>query len=155
MKRIESDLAAVIDLLKTNTAIVRFLADPAITAEGKARALEESLSGLVHPALLHFIIIMQAQGVLKHLAAVAGAFFARISESEQSVDGTVVVTRPISAGKLAVVEQETGALLGKKVRLRMVVDPNMLGGVLVRVGDFILDGSAERQLVDIRRSLLN
>ncbi|MFC1462177.1 ATP synthase F1 subunit delta [Verrucomicrobiota bacterium] len=154
-KRIEGELAGVVELLKTNEDVVRFISDPAVTDEGKARGLEEALSGKVHPALLHFILILHVQGALSELDAVAHVFFDRISESEQSADGTVVVARPISRKKLAVMEKETGALLGKKVRLRVTVDSNMLGGAVVRVGDFILDGSTERQLEDIRRSLLS
>lgn len=154
-KQIEKDLAGVAELLKTNEDLVRFMSDPAVTDEGKARSLEEALSGTVHPALLHFVLILHAQGVLSELDAIGKVFFDKISESEQSVDGTAVVARPISRKKLAAMERETGVLLGKKVRLRMDVDSNMLGGVVVRVGDFILDGSTERQLEDIRRSLLS
>lgn len=154
-KRIERELAGVVELLATNEDIVRFLSDPAVTTEGKARGLEEALSGTIHPALLHFVLILQKQGVLSELNAVARMFFSSTLEAEQSVDGTVVVARPISDDKLAAMEKEAGVLLGKKVRLRVTVDQNMLGGAVVRVGDFILDGSAERQLEDIRRSLLS
>jgi len=154
-KPIEEDLAGVVELLETNEDILRFMSDPAVAAEGKARALEEALTGRVHPALLHFVLILHSQGALSQLDAVAHAFFDRISESEQSVDGIVVVARPISRKKLAIMERETGALLAKKVRLRVNVDSNMLGGVVIRVGDFILDGSTERQLEDIRRHLLS
>jgi F-type H+-transporting ATPase subunit delta len=59
----------------------------------------------------------------------------------------------LPAGKVAAIEAEVDRIMNRKVHLLPRVDPGMLGGVLVRVGSFVLDGTVDSRLEKFRRSL--
>jgi F-type H+-transporting ATPase subunit delta len=152
--RVESELPWVADFLAGNEDVRRFMADPLLTLEGKRRALEDVLGPRVHPVLLYFLFILLSEGALRDLSPVVAAFFRKVSSARNRVAGEIVSSRALDGEKIATIEKETGRILGKEVQLRVRVDPSMLGGVLVRVGDFVLDATVEHQLDDIHRRLL-
>ena len=64
-----------------------------------------------------------------------------------------LVTEPDACTEKQIVERLTQAL-GREVRAHFRTDPSILGGVVVRVGDRILDGSVRRRLVALKRRML-
>ena len=152
--RVEKDLAAAMDFLERTPEVRRFLRDPRVSGEGKATALGQLLRQDLHSVVIHFLLILQEQGGLSSLPDIAEAFFQRVSVRKMKASGELVTARPLSEGQVAAIERETGRVLGKDVRLRVRVDPTLLGGLSVRVGDFVLDGTVDRQLEQFRAVLL-
>ena len=152
--RIEQELVSLLDLFETNTALRRFLADPAVKTEGKKTALHELLCERVSPVLLHFVLILQAEGVLPQIRAIGEDFFRLFTSKRRKVTGTLLSAVPVPDDKLAVIEREAGRVLGKDVHLRVRVETGIMGGMRIQVGDFILDGTVEHQFSELRRKLL-
>ena len=67
----------------------------------------------------------------------------------------VVSATPLGAGDLERVRRSLEQRTKKKVMLEAEVDPNLIGGVVARVGDLVLDGSVRTQLATLREKLLN
>ena len=65
-----------------------------------------------------------------------------------------MTARPLTPERTALIEKETGRLLGRTVSLRVRVDPKLLGGLYVRVGDFVIDGTVDTQLDALRKKPL-
>jgi F-type H+-transporting ATPase subunit delta len=153
MDSIEQELAAAVELFDDGT-LRSFAHHPRVQLQGRSRGLDELLDGKVHPVLRHFFLILLENGVLRELRDIAGACYAELAERRQRTSGELVTAAEIGAEKVAQIEEEASRILGKTVRLRVRVDPQLVGGLAVHVGDFILDGSIENQLESIRRTIL-
>jgi F0F1-type ATP synthase delta subunit len=86
--------------------------------------------------------------------AIVSSCLARIAEIKHGVMGEVISAFPIPEKTLAEIEREASAYFGKQLRLTMRLDPDVLGGVMIKAGDIVLDGTVDHRLESIRRSLL-
>jgi len=96
--------------------------------------------------------------------ALVDAFFSGIRQGRVEVlpeemeraDGPVIVTSavPLTEAEQATIRQELAARLGEGLALSFQVDPAILGGLVIRVGDRVIDGSMARQLEELRRALV-
>ena len=152
--QIEQDLVVLLDLLECDEDVRRFLADATVKKAGKEKALEKLLKGRIHYALTHFLLILLEENRLAELRPIAESFFARYSSQRQQATGTLTTAVPLSSEKVADIEQAAGRLLGKDVHLRVQVNPVILGGLRIQVGDFVVDGTVDNHLAEMRARLL-
>jgi F-type H+-transporting ATPase subunit delta len=131
------------------------MADPAVAPEGKSDAVVQLLATRVHHVLLSFLLVLVRENRWRDAPAIAGRF-ARIARGDGDgvESGEVVTAVPLDPGRVAAIEKEVGRILGRDVRLRAVVNPDVVGGVAVHAGGFAVDGTVERMLRDARQALL-
>ncbi len=151
---VEQELADAVDLFGNNSELRRFASHPQIQMQGRSRGLDELLEGKVHAVLRHFLLILLENGALRELPGIAKACHAEMAQRRQRSSGELVTATAIAPEKVALIEEETSRILGKRVHLKVRVDPQLVGGLAVHVGDFILDGSIENQLESIRGAML-
>lgn len=149
-----AELTDVLALLGREGRIDGFMADPAVAPEGKAAAVRELLGGRVHPVLLQFLLILAEQGVWRHVKDVAAAYFELTGRRAGRSAGEVTTAVPLTEGQLADLEAALAGRFGRPVRLRARVDPAVIGGVSIRVGDMILDGTVAHRLERVREALV-
>lgn len=150
----ERDGAALLDLIEGSEPLRRFLGDSLMKEEGKAQALRELLAAKVCPALMHFLLILTEERRIHLLRAILNAFFNQIATLRRQETAVVVTAAPLSPERIAAIEEQVSLVLGKDVHLRVQVEPSLLGGVKLRVGDLILDGTVDAQLDKMRDELL-
>lgn len=155
LQQIETELTGVLPLIAESARIRGFLADPTIRTEGKRKAVAEVVGDGVHPALLCFLCFLVDEHQLTRMDDIAESFFEKVSGMREEASGELVSAVPLKGEKVALIEEETGRMLGRKVSLRTRVDPGLLGGLYVRVGDFVIDGTLDRQLDTLRQTLLD
>ena len=155
LDRWDDDVPSLADVLSRNEKLRVFLADPAVSAAGRCRALEELLAGEAHPLLVRFLQILVEQHALSLWPGVVQRFLDMAAAARQLADGEIVATAPLPAAKVREIETEVSRILGRSVRLRVKLDAGILGGMLVRVGDFVIDGSLDSRLDSMRRDLAN
>jgi F-type H+-transporting ATPase subunit delta len=153
LERIEADLPAVQEFLAANLGVRSLLSDGRVLPEGRTRAIEDLLGGHVHPAVLRFLQIVVEQSRMEDWPAISAEFLRQIAELRESESGEVIAGAPLTAEQLSRIEIEIARILNRKVRLRVRVDSSMLGGVIVRVGSFVVDGSADARLEFLRKEL--
>lgn len=153
--QIEQDLGQCVDFLRQQESLRRFLADPAVRQEGKRQAVADVLRDRVHPDLQAMLLILVTHNAFLALPEVADAFYSRVSRLKQEQTGELVSAQPLAPERVAQIEEETGRILGKTVRLRTRVDAGVLGGFYLKVGDFVIDDTLERRLERFRRNLLS
>jgi len=153
-EEIERELVGLLDLLECDEEVRRFLAAPTVRETGKKKALEQLLDGRISAVLVHFLLILQAQGALRQLRPIAEAFFRHFSSRKRKITGILTSAVGISPETVREVERQAGLLLGKEVHLRLQVDSAILGGLRVQVGDFVVDGTVEHDLAEARARLL-
>ncbi len=151
---VERQFGELVEFLNQHKEIGQFAGNPTVTGEGKREALDELFAQNVHAVLTHFVLIVLANGLFFQLPAIAQAFYHAAAEKRELSTGELESARPVSEEKVALIEEEVGRILGRSVQLRPRTNPNIMGGLIVRVGDFVIDGTIDHQLDRMRRGLL-
>jgi F-type H+-transporting ATPase subunit delta len=146
-------LDALAGAVETSPEAQAVLMSPKVTKARKAELLAASLPGA--PAeLLHFLKSVVGRGRQLALAEIARQYAALVDVKHNRVRAGITLARNPDAALQAGISAVLGKALGKEVVATFTVEPEILGGTIVRVGDRVLDGSVRRKLVQLRRQLL-
>jgi F-type H+-transporting ATPase subunit delta len=77
----------------------------------------------------------------------------RLDQARGIVHAVVTTAVPLSDAESAAISDRLVAMTGKQVKINAVVDPSIIGGIVVRMGDRLIDGSARARLLELRRRL--
>ena len=144
----------VAELLRREPRVRRFLETPRIGLDAKRRAVHDAFGGRVPEYFLRFILVVlekRRQGLLPDIAA---AFHDLVDVSRNRVRAQVTLPGAPSPELEREIAARLEEKLGRTVIASYRVDPDLLGGAVIRVGDRTLDGSVRRRLGDLRRALL-
>lgn len=153
LSSVEEQLFRLRDLLKANPALLEFLKNPNIQHEGKRKALIELFQNRVHPIVLNMLLTMSDQDRGYRINAVIEEFIGLAAASRKTVTGEVVAAIALDETTLNRLSGELTRLIGKNVRLIQKLDPSILGGAVIKIGDQVIDGSLRRKLNQIQAQL--
>jgi F-type H+-transporting ATPase subunit delta len=137
----------------TDAQVMRVLADPAIAFDDRRRVTEAMLGDSVTGAPRNLVLLLVRRGRIELLPRVA-AELRRMWEQRQGIVHAVVTSAaPLSQAEGDAVRDKLAAMTGDTVELELQVDPSLLGGVLVHMGDRLIDGSVRGRLERLRARL--
>jgi F-type H+-transporting ATPase subunit delta len=142
----------VVDVLDKLPKFQAALSSPRISHEEKTAMLDRALAGKMTPLLLNFLKVVSRHSRLDCLRAVAVAARNQLNEMRGRVEVLLKTAAPISNTLREQIVQQLTKMLGKEIVLRTQLDPEMLGGLIVRVGDTVFDGSLTAKLTGIREA---
>ena len=146
---------ADLDLLSqvlSEPRLASLMGNPKVRLPDKMRLIREGLRGL-NPLALNLAYLLVAKGRLALLPDLAKEY-QRLMDAHLGIQHVQVVTAvPLEEGEKDHVTQRLGELTGKKVRLETSQDPALLGGLVIRIGDKLIDGSTRGRLAALRESL--
>jgi F-type H+-transporting ATPase subunit delta len=127
-----------------------FMAAPQIAAVDKNAVLLKAFGGSMPTLMLRFLqkLVMNRRQML--IPAVAIEFGNLVDEAEGRVHAQVTVARDTSEADRAAIAAQLGRATGKSVVPHLYVNPAILGGVVVRIGDRVMDGSVRKRLASLR-----
>jgi F-type H+-transporting ATPase subunit delta len=148
-----ADLAALFD---ESVELRQTLENP-VFKPGEKRAILEKLLPRVTPSITvqRFALLLLERGRIRALPAIARAYRGMVDQHSGRVRATVTSAQPLGAAELDRVRRALEQRTQKKVMLESQVDPSLIGGLVARVGDLVLDGSVRTQLATLREKLLN
>lgn len=147
-------VSALGDAVAQDATLRRFLEAPQVSAAEKNAVLGKALSGKVAPTFVRFVqkLVSNRRQVL--LPAIATEYHNLLDEAEGRVHARVTVSREFDAAARDAMTAALSKALQKTVVPHVTVDPRILGGVVVRVGDTVMDGSVRRRLNRLRDKLV-
>ncbi len=131
----------------------RVLAGPTGAIDAKRRAIE-ALAKPLSREVLALVTIMLERKRIALFPALAEAFADRVREQQGVELADVTTAIEIGDAEQALVAERIARQLGKRVELRTNVDPGIIGGVIVRVGDQLFDASVRGKLEALRKRLV-
>ncbi|XID91150.1 F0F1 ATP synthase subunit delta [Paenibacillaceae bacterium WGS1546] len=149
----ETQLKLIVDVIEGNDDVRAFLVAPNITLETKKQTLYQAFGAEASPIVLNAVYLLIERGREGELAAVLEAYLQVAGEALGRTDAHVISPTPLSAEEQAKLADKFGALLGKKVRITNTVNPELIGGVTVRIGDTLYDGSLKGKLERLEKTL--
>jgi F-type H+-transporting ATPase subunit delta len=151
--RLADELFALGQTVTANPDLRDALANPARSDEDKAGLLDALLSGKALDATV--ALAKQALGgTYRTITAALAAYRHVAAEAHGSVVATVRVVSPLGEAERDRLADALAKQYGKKVHLNEVVDPGVLGGLRVEIGDDVIDGTVSGRLDDARRKLV-
>lgn len=148
------ELTALATELAANPAIARFLNSAAVGKKAKAAALAAALEGRASDLLRGFVGVLAANNRLDLLRGVEAAYRRILDERAGRVPVKVTTAVPLADAQMAELTDTLKAALRREPVLSARVDPDILGGMVVQVGDSVVDTSVRTRLQSLRTLLL-
>lgn len=148
-----AELEEVLEMARANPAFSEFLSSLALPQAKRGESLNRIFKGRVSDLTTHFLLVLNDKGRLAHLPAIAAAFDALVQENFGRVEVDVYTAGPIRADELRAIKDRFQRAIGKEAIIHPYTDGAMLGGVKIRIGDRLIDGSVATQLRRMREQL--
>jgi F-type H+-transporting ATPase subunit delta len=150
--RTELDSAATV---AEDPDVSRGLANPAVPLHERQATATATFARLVSPGVQNLIGLMLKRGRIEQLPRVA-AEFRRLDNARQGITiATATSAAPLGRDEVQALQQRLETMTGGPVELAVQVDPSLLGGLVVRVGDRLIDGSVRGRLERLRNRLVS
>ena len=145
----------VLGLLDQNPSFKLFLETPRIADRDKKELLKKVFGTILPRPLLNFLQVTVDKRRQRLLGAMGDEFHALVDEHMGRTHVTVTVARALDAETLEELSKKLSALLGREAIPHVRVKPAVLGGVHLKTGDTVYDGTLRRRIKQLRRQLVN
>lgn len=153
VKEIAEELNELVELTRSDDAFGRFLSSPVVDAERRKASLRKILDGQVTDLTLRFVLLLNDKGRLGHFESIVGAYDTMVDEAHGRVEVDLWTAAPMGDEQLATVTSRIREAIGKEPIVHAHTDEGMMGGVKLRIGDQLIDGSLATRLRRMKEDL--
>lgn len=149
---VEAELKLIASTLEQNADVQKFLSLPSIDPDKKVAVVKAAFGDSISALVLNTIEILISRRRQDNIAGVYDAYTKIAGDSLGQAHATVYSAKQLNDEELANVAAQFGQVTGKKIIAQQIVDPSLLGGVQVRIGDRLYDGSLSGKLDRLQKS---
>jgi F-type H+-transporting ATPase subunit delta len=149
-----SMITDVANAMRNDRRLRVFLESPRVDAGEKNRILAKAFQDRMPRLFVRYLQALVTHRRQMLIPEIAREYLDLVDEAEGRMHANVTVAREPDAETEGVVARELSRSFGKEVVPHFAVDPRVLGGLVVRVGDTVLDGSMRRRLERLRGRML-
>jgi F-type H+-transporting ATPase subunit delta len=147
------DLKALGVVLAPGSRLGGFFASPEIGLQQKRDAMRKALEGKAKPIVAVFADLLLRKHRLRELPQIVIEFQGLLERAQGIKRAQVVSAVPMTAGETERLHHELERITGGKIHLSAEVDPDVVGGALVRIGDRVIDRTVRTLLDSIAKQL--
>jgi F-type H+-transporting ATPase subunit delta len=151
---IGDELEQICELSRGDRGFAEFLSSPIIDRRRRAKVLNQVLENRVTDLSLRFLLVLNEKGRLGHLEKINTAYDSLVQEAHGRVEVDVFTAAPVGPDGLGGIADRIKEVLGREPVLHSYTDPSMIGGVKLRIGDQLIDGSVSTRLRRLKQNLL-
>jgi len=140
------DLTGLLAVLGPGTPVGRFLASAEMLLSEKRKVLERGLEGRVHRIVMLFLDLLLRKKRMNEFPVVVSEFEALVEKAQGIRRAEVVSATPLTNDEHERLHRALEKLTAAHIKLAAEVDPELLGGALVRIGDRVIDRSVRTLL---------
>ena len=152
-ERIDSDVELLHETFGQHDELRKLFASPVVSREKKAGVVDGLFEDRVSPLVLRFLKLLIEKEREQIIPATAEAYQHLRDEERGIVEAEARVAQPLSEADRKQLQERLSELSGKTVRLNVTVQPELIGGLVVRLGDTVYDGSVRHQLGVLRQRM--
>ena len=153
VETISADLLQLCDLLRKNSLLKGFLESPQVLEKDKEKLIGSALGPLISEALLSFLTLVVSKHRIQYLLSMAGEFRRLVQEDQGIVEARLITARSTDSILVDQIRQELEKSTGKRVQIKHQMDPHLIGGAVVILGDKIIDRSIRYQLSQLKEQM--
>lgn len=151
---IRREIETFVAVLDGNPGLEAAIANPVYDAAGRKKVLAEVATLLgVSKAFSAFLTLLFEKGRIGLIRAIAEVFLVLADEENNVARASLQTAGDLSDETVDAIRAGLSRLTGKKVLLTMEKNPELIGGIVARIGDLVLDGSVRTQLTNMRAAL--
>lgn len=148
------ELEELTTIIQSDRSFENFLANPAIGEIEHGRVIEKAFRGRVSDLVFNFLRVLNRNRRLGLLQQIANAYADQLEDLLGKIEVDVFVAQRLTRDQLEQVRQSVSAVLKKDAVIHQYVDESIIGGLVIRVEDRLMDASVRAQLRAVRRKLL-
>ena len=149
-----SSLSEFADFCQRNRDFGEVIANPIFAPDERKRILQAVLEKSQFSALINnFLFLLLDKNRIGAIAAISD-YYSRLTDDLSDIARAEIVTaKPLKEDALARIENSLAKMTAKKIKSQVSEDRTLIGGVVVKLGDLVLDGSVRAQLEGLKESL--
>ncbi|SEL59575.1 ATP synthase F1 subunit delta [Parapedobacter koreensis] len=151
LETVKRDMEQFVAVLRTNKELQAVLKNPIMKQDKKSNILDALFGDKIHPSITAFFHIMVRKGRAGILYATAQEFIREYNEVKGIVHATVTSATALSTKNLDTLQKVIASEINAEVILQNNVDPSLIGGFVVKVGDRQIDASIAGKLKKLER----
>ena len=153
---LKSELAVWSQLFATNENLQNVFGSPAIVHANKEKVLAQLIEKTKpSKTTANFLKVLLRNGRLTDLDAISDRFETVLQERSNVVSAEITSARELPGDERREFELSLEKLTGKEININFAVDPELIGGVVTRIGSTVYDGSVRTKLENLREQLVN
>lgn len=149
--RLIDDIAAA---MERDERLYRFLEAPQVSADQKNGVLSKAYEDRAPRLFLLYLQRLVKNRRQMLIPQIAAEYRDLVDEAEGRIHAQVTMAKPVSDEERSAIARQLSHTLGKPVVPQVRINPNILGGIIVRIGDKVMDGSVRRRLGLLRSRML-
>jgi F-type H+-transporting ATPase subunit delta len=150
---LESELKILKDEIVSNLDLKKYLTDPSIAQPDKINTGMEILEKGATPAVKTALAMIITLDMTEHIELLYDAFTQLVSDFKKQAYVEVVSAIELDAGTLGKIKKDVDAASGLDVRIRNTVDGSIIGGLIIKIGEKVIDLSVKNKMDDIKARL--
>ena len=153
LDRVEDELFTVVQAVESNPQLRSALTDPELPMDKKQTVIEELIGARASRLTVGIVQLIVSQGRAEDLPDIVRAMLEQAASSRDRALAEVRSAVPLDDQTLSRLESALAKATGKQVEVKVVVDPSVIGGIVARVGDTVIDGTVARRLQSARQAV--
>lgn len=152
---VRSDCAAISSLYDASAEFAAFVKNPTIAPEEASAMLDTLFRGKAHSTTLKFLQFLVSKGRLDQLPLICEVYEALICEMQDIIKVEITAAHQLTETQLSAMKQKLHDRYQKQIEADVEVDPSLIGGFKIKVGDHIRDFSLATKLDQFEQSVIN
>ncbi len=150
---VEEELFRFQRTLEANPDLLQGLSNPGVPAARRQEMIEELLKGKAHVQTIYLLSMVVGTGNGRRLPEIIAAFLGLSARARNRGIALVRSAVELTPKQQNLLEEALQRATGKEVETRIVVDPSVIGGLRVEIGDQVIDGTVRSRLDHFRENL--
>ncbi len=153
IERCLGELEEIVELARSDAKFAEFLSSRALPAAKRAGSIERIFKGRASDLVVRFLMVLNNKERLANLPGIVEAFDAIVQARFGRVEVDVFTAEPLHADQIGMIKDRLSRTMNKETVVHAYTEPAMIGGVKLRIGDQLIDGSIATRLRGIKDQL--
>ncbi len=150
---IEKEFAFIVEAFTTYKEFFELFKTPKMSVDERKGIIKEIFSEKVSKEMMNFMMIILDKRRAGEILAIQREFEVKVDEYHGIVPAYVKSATELDESEKKAIVDQLKSLTGKEIRLKTAVDPSVIGGLYIKVGDKVIDGSIRKKLDAMREEL--
>ncbi|MEX1037511.1 MAG: ATP synthase F1 subunit delta [Acidimicrobiia bacterium] len=153
LESVESELFSIAEAFNNAPELRSALTDPQLPVEKKAAILDELLEGKASSLTVGLVQLLVGQDRVSELPSIARALVENAASSRDHAVAEIRSAVPLDEQTVERLAAALGKATGKRLEVKVIVDESVVGGIVARVGDTVIDGSIANRFNSLRHAV--